>query len=324
MEQINQGAEQLGKGAEAITNSIYQGTDNVYRGAENIRETINNNVKEFATNTGSQSKSFLESNSIIAKFAFLLLVLILFFILANLGIKIIGYFLQPYSNVYVIRGLQPGTSNMIITQDPKKSGSKQILRSDNQTTGIEFTWSTWLNISTANTSSTKYQHIFSKGGNGTFDATGVMNVNNAPGLYIAPSTQTNGVQSVNLTVFMNTVNVNNPVVRIDVPNVPINKWFHVIIRLENKIMDIYVNGTITKRQIFTDVPLQNYDDIYACYNGGFSGSLSNLQYFSRALNVFEINSILNNGPNTTSYQNTMGSGLYNNGYYYLSNKWYAS
>ena len=52
--------EQINQGAEAITNSIYQGTDNVYRGAENIRETINNNVKEFATNTGSQSKSFLE------------------------------------------------------------------------------------------------------------------------------------------------------------------------------------------------------------------------------------------------------------------------
>ena len=32
-----------------------------------------------------------------------------------------------------------------------------------------------------------------------------------------------------------------------VNDLPFKKWFHLAIRLENKIMDVYVNGEIVKR-----------------------------------------------------------------------------
>jgi hypothetical protein len=61
-------------------------------------------------------------------------------------------------------------------------------------------------------------------------------------------------------------------------------------RVENTLMDVYVNGTITSTK-FTAVPKQNYNDVQICQNGGFEGNLSNLR-FSHALSAFEINNIV--------------------------------
>ena len=84
-----------------------------------------------------------------------------------------------------------------------------------------------------------------------------------------------------------------------ISGVPIGSWFNLAIRLENKVMDVYINGTLTQRHIFTNVPIQNYDDVYVCANGGFKGTVSDLRNFNRALNVFEINNIVSAGPNLT-------------------------
>jgi hypothetical protein len=105
----------------------------------------------------------------------------------------------------------------------------------------------------------------------------------------------------------------------DVQNIPIKDvWVNIMIRLQNKIMDIYVNGVITKRLVFNNVPIQNYDDVWVCQNGGFNGKLSNLRYFNHALNVFEINSIVSSGPNL--YEMTGPHFVQN----YLSNSWYST
>ena len=60
-------------------------------------------------------------------------------------------------------------------------------------------------------------------------------------------------------------------------------------------MDVYVNGEIVKRVSFEHVPKQNYGNVNVCHNKGFSGNLSDLRYFSRALNVFRITNIVNKG-----------------------------
>jgi hypothetical protein len=46
-------------------------------------------------NSGSSTRDFLNSNSLVAKIAFLLLVLVVFVILLRIGISILGYFLSP-------------------------------------------------------------------------------------------------------------------------------------------------------------------------------------------------------------------------------------
>jgi hypothetical protein len=122
---------------------------------------------------------------------------------------------------------------------------------------------------------------------------------------------------------MNTVSNSEANEVIEIDNIPIKKWVNVIIRLKNTILDVYINGTISGRLVLQNVPKQNYNNVYACQNGGFTGKLADLRYFARALSIFEINSVVSSGPNTTTSKldiSTVSKGTYS----YLSNLWYAS
>ena len=104
------------------------------------------------------------------------------------------------------------------------------------------------------------------------------------------------------------------------------KWFNCCIRLKNKIIDVYINGTVTQRLVLDEVPKQNYYDVNVCSNGGFNGNLADLHYFNRALSVFEINNIVVWGRNKNAANATGGGGASDaTGFpYYLSNLWYSS
>jgi len=94
------------------------------------------------------------------------------------------------------------------------------------------------------------------------------------------------------------------------------------IRIKNNIMDIYINGNVAQRYMFTGVPKQNYNDVLVGKNGGFNGSLSNLLYYDRALTIYEINNIILAGPNTTELAENIP--ISNGRYYgYLSRSWYS-
>ena len=286
----------------------------------NVQSSISNTMNDFSSkNVVSGSTEFLQSNSIIAKFVFLVLVLIGFMFFLSLGVSIIGYFVQPSTNPYIVKGLIDGNNGVVVPQDPKNSNAATVLRSNDQSTGIEYSWSVWLYISDLKTTSPTYQNIFNKG-NGIYDInTGMATVNNSPGLYLnSDATKTSNM----LHVAIDTVDPNVPYQTVDISGVPFNKWVHVALRLENNIFDIYVNGTISGRTLLNAVAKQNYNDIQICQNGGFNGKLSDLRYFNRALSAFEINNIVMYGPNTTpSNLASINGGKFP---YYLSDSWYTS
>ena len=376
---MNFGQQSPGTQLENIGNSIKNG--------------VSNAVSGFSESTASVGNEFLQSNSIIAKFAFIILVILGFMVLLNLGIALLAYYYSPPPSPYLINGMIDGTNGMVIPQDPKNANSITILRSDNQSTGLEFTWSLWLFVTDPGTSSpSTYQNIFNKG-NGIYnsitsmarnvdynsamtnlginrttavdgtttyvvpsaissainsqtfvgpnvqakemltnvigalgisnqsllnmDQTGIASVNNGPGMYLVAS-----ATSASVIAVMDTVDPQNPTQTMKVDNCPINKWFHVALRMENNIMDIYINGTISGRTLLTGVPRQNYNDVNICQNGGFTGSLSNLRYYNKALSAFEINSVVRSGPNTTLVNSNIAS---NPGYsYYLADSWFYS
>ena len=101
--------------------------------------------KSFSTNTGTfGTKEFLESNSLVAKLAFLLLVIFLFIILLRFGISILSYFLRPSQSPHLIDGMVDARQSIIYPQEPNSNGAVTIYRSVNADDGVEFTWSTWL------------------------------------------------------------------------------------------------------------------------------------------------------------------------------------
>ena len=264
----------------------------------------------FSTNKGSfGTKEFLESNSLVAKFAFLLLVLFGFIVLLRVGISTLSYFLKPTQSPHLIDGMVDAKQMIIFPQDPSSNGSVTIYRSVNATDGLEFTWSTWIFIESIETNSGIYKHVFSKG-NSDLAQNGMIHPNNAPGLYIAPHTNA-------LVVVMNTYNVINE--EIHIPDIPLNKWVNVIIKCENTSLDVYINGTIARSVNLVGVPKQNYGDVYVAMNGGFDGYISNLWYYNYALGTAAIQNIVNKGPNTTMIG---GNGLADKMYNYLSLRWF--
>ena len=233
--------------------------------------------------------------------------------------------INPSNNPYIIKGLISGSDNRIISQDPTQKTAISIRRSNNQKTGLEFTWSCWLFISDLNNSSNTYQHVFSKGTMDFSESNGIANTNNAPGLYIAPGMgSTTGSKNQNsIRVVMNNTgpvdNFNTEDTIIDIGNIPLKKWFHVAIRMENTILDVYINGVIAERKVLQFVPKQNFNDIIVCQHNGFNGNLSNLRYYNSALNVVQINNIVFWGPNLNANKLSGTKG----GYHYLSSTWYT-
>ena len=255
---------------------------------------IGSTINEFTTNYKNATKEFLESNSLVAKVAFLLLVLFVFTILLRLGIWFLGYYFNNSSSPKLLDGMIDAKVMHIIPQDPKLPNSVNVTRSTNEREGIEFTWSCWIYITdiTASAYANKYKCVFYKGNNfvDNNNNMGLNFPNNAPGVYIAPNTN-------NLVIFMNTFNDINTQVTIN--DIPIRKWFNVIIRCQNTLLDVYINGGIAKSLKLQGVPKQNYGDVYVAPNGGFDGYISNLWYFNYALTPTAINTMISNGPNTT-------------------------
>ena len=297
--------------------------ENISNTLEQAKTGMNTAVSGFSSQAEvgvAASQSFLQSNTIIAKFAFLILIIIAFIILLSLGIYLLNYFLSPPTNPYLIYGMVSGTSNKIVPSDPKNANSVIINRSNNQSTGLEFTWSVWLYINDLGTIATpKNQHIFNKGDT-TFNSEGITKVNNSPGLYLQKQTDM-GATTAQLLLIMDTPVTNNDNSTIMIDNIPIRKWVHVALRMENTIMDVYINGIVTQRLVLHTIPKQNYNDVNVGMNGGFNGNLSNLQYYSRALNAFEINNIVYKGPNlNAASESSIGATNAS----YLSSNWYAT
>ena len=215
------------------------------------------------------------------------MVLIIFILLLRIGIQLISHFLAPSATPYLINGMIDATQMQIIPQDPNVAHAIPILRSVNEADGIEFTWGVWTYIKNLNPEN-RYKHVFHKGNHDVNTSDGMNFPNNAPGLYIAPNTN-------NFVIVMNTFNkIKEEIV---IKDIPLNKWISVIIRVENHNLDVYINGVIVKRHVLASVPKQNYGDVIVSMNGGYNGYTSNLQYWNSALNINEIQKVVNKEPN---------------------------
>ena len=272
-----------------------------------------NNLTQYGDNKYlSASKDFLNSNSFVAKISFLILIIFIFIILLRLGISILTYIFSFSKNPILVDGMVDGENLLIKKQDPNNRDSIPIFRSTNQRDGLEFTWSVWLFIRNppliSDVSSNQYRHVFSKG-NDTLDNIGIATPNNAPGLYLSPNYR-------EIMVVMNTFQ--NMREKIIIGDIPIEKWINVIIRVDQRQLDVFINGTMTRSKTLSSLPRQNYDDVFIGLNGGFLGNLSSLRYFSTAIGTNQIQNLIEQGPNLR----VLGDNMNKAKPYYLSFRWF--
>ena len=272
---------------------------NLGSGASNVAASSSGMMAKFRNNkiVGGTS-DFLYSNSLVAKVCFLVLIVILFIFAARLGSRIINWLTTPSRNPILIDGLKDAKKLSVIHQNPSINGSKPILRSVNEREGLEFTWSVWLYIDDVSPNyKNSRKHIFHKGSSGKLidgdkyndvNVSGLAFPNNGPGLYLHESKN-------NLIVVMNTFD--SILEEVEIEDIPLNKWINVVLKVKGKQLDTYINGSIVNRHIFESVPKQNYGDVYVNMNNGFSGMLSSLRYFDKALTGVEIENLVKTGPN---------------------------
>jgi hypothetical protein len=201
-------------------------------------------------------------------------------------------------------------TRQVVVQQP--GAPNLIYNSMNEQNGMEFSYSMYLYINpetfegyTADSCGagqrsdvTALKHIMHKGGKDPYPLL-------APGLFVEGSKNT-------LRLYMNSATKWDNYV--EIPNVPVGKWFHLVIILKGKYLDVYVNGNVTVRHQFDTVPKLNYGNVYIMYptkfpafptdkinanyrvEGPMKGMVSRLKYYAFALNYSQIDSLYREGP----------------------------
>jgi hypothetical protein len=275
-----------------------------------------------AESFGSGLYETIMKGSLFSKLLFLVVVVITFLVMVSVGAAIITGLTAYSRSPTVLGNLKSGTEAVVIPQDPATANSIPLLRSKNQGSGIEFTYSTWIYVDelplpSAVPAPTKYKHVFHKGAAGTFTADGLSQPVNSPGLYIASDATDNGRQSVSLYVVMSTFD--DPMETLEVHNIPLDMWINVVIVVKGQMLDVYVNGTIAGRRVLQGVPMQSYGPLNMSLNGGFTGKMSTTRYFAYALSPVQIANIATSAPSMKE----KSGGLANPVPPYLSLRWYT-
>lgn len=85
-----------------------------------------------------------------------------------------------------------------------------------------------------------------------------------------------------------------------IQNIPLQKWTNIIVTVNNKALDIYLDGKLVKTCILDNVPLTSDSNILVCPDGGFSGYISNFRYLSNAINPTQAYNIYKDGYSGSS------------------------
>lgn len=193
----------------------------------------------------------------------------------------------------------------------RDSDARPIPLSSNERTGIEFSYSMYLFVHPKTfTGEDTLHHIMHKGYTKPWPLMG-------PGLFVRGNANT-------LRVVMNTYK--NPYTYMDVENIPIRKWFHLVLICRRNSLEIYINGNLRKKLPFDrTLPYQNFQNLHLFSDlnwvfekdpkipsleetiriqGAMSGNMSNLKYFAYALSFTEIQSLMNLGVSSQTVSST--------------------
>ena len=248
----------------------------------------------------------------------IIIVIVIYILVAIISYTLRNYLNIVYSRPMLINGKRSASVSKTIMQHPKYDKSTLLRRSINEKNGIEFTYMTWINIDDWESQSENWKHILHKGPYSSKKIQKETEPHNeitvqCPGMWLHPDKNS-------IRVYINTFEKHDEF--IDIPNIPIKKWFHIAVVLSHRNLDVYINGFLRKRIILKSVPKQNYYNLHITQNGGFNGHLSNLQYYNFAIQMYQLNWIISKGPSKRIYENNETDDKVN--IPYLHEKWWLN
>ena len=82
----------------------------------------------------------------------------------------------------------------------------------------------------------------------------------------------------------------------NVENVPLNRWFHLTIVIDDQTSDVYIDGKLYKSVGLSSPMKQNNGDLFVTQGGGFEGGLTQLRYYNKALTARDVAKVYYQGP----------------------------
>lgn len=149
----------------------------------------------------------------------------------------------------------------------------------------EMTFSTWIKVEDFKHNYGLMKHIFS------YSATG--SSNGSPSIYMEPSDN---------TIVIDMTLVNDTVKRFYIHNIPIKRWFHLVITIAGDITHIYMNGELISSYAL-GAYIKPLPDGKFYFNSkkfegalpGFGGKISKFEYFKRSLSSDDIYTVYREG-----------------------------
>jgi hypothetical protein len=230
-----------------------------------------------------------------------------------------------------------GAKMFTALQNPQNPMAKTIYFSDNQRSGVEFSYAMFINIKsdTFSKGEHKLYHILHKGYGQVYPLLG-------PGIFCWGDTN-------KIRVYMNCFDTWDNYAEIE--NIPVDKWFHLTVSCKGNTIYLYINGNLKKKMALSNntPPYQNYGNVYAFsprritlskaittslekdlefigsnpasnveFDGAIKGMISRVYYFGYALTYTEIQYLINMQPSTVMDGPDMSLVPY------LSDTWWAN
>jgi hypothetical protein len=165
------------------------------------------------------------------------------------------------------------------------------------TTGMTQTFSTWIYVKDWNYKFGQYKNILWKGNPSTSSTAESSGNIHCPSLWLSPLT--NSLKVVTST------SATTGVESCDIQNIPLMTWVHIVYVLNNRTVDIYINGQLERSCALQGIPNITADPVYITSGNpaGYYGKIGKTQYFTSALLPNDVANIYQQGPlGSTQYQ----------------------
>jgi len=271
-------------------------------------------------NTSSRPLEFLQGKGPLSQIVLaVVLAVLLYIIMVSLEAVYLSYQQVSHTQTRIDdRTLNSENNSTIYSVNPKTADGNKNYRdlrvSDNERTGIEYSYSCFLliNESTFEEGTSGMKHIFSKGNEKLFPLL-------SPGVFMNSNSNTLVIFQSSSDTWYN---------KTEVENIPIGKWFHLVVLAKNNAVEVYINGNLSsKLTMGKGVLYQNYQNLSLFsrqkttslnlknasmpsipennifdVRGPISGQISRFNYFSYALSYTQIRDLMNQGPNPITAQ----------------------
>ena len=185
--------------------------------------------------------------------------------------------------VYISRIIYKKKQEVLLNCELLSANKKKVnnIILSNPNTGYGFTYSIWFYLSKWKLQKrTRLRHILKS-----------HNLN----ISIGSISRRNIVDSNknNLTIKIKTLG--NGKENININNIPIQKWLNIIVIVNGRNIDIFLNGKLYISKFLKTLPLIRKGKAILCPNGGFDGYIGHSKYINYAIGKDKIIKIFNKG-----------------------------